>query len=394
MAAEKSLTFSLSLEDEEEFAPANEKPSGSRREPVPLPRLQDASSQPFELDMADLGWPSISRADGASGAGIAPRNPRAIQEVSVPSQSEPMLTLELPSELSRSNGALPLLEAEIGSDGERVTSTSSVHNRSRARTAPELRLSISGAAEDAPLDLSELELERPTPAHPTSIPTLDEASAKLMGLLPRLLGGVAAGLSQARSTVVEKAQTLLSVTMVGRGQTKAHVSVRSGPSLGGRLRKLANSIGPWILTVILAVAVSTLVGRAFDAEGRFVLFGGPIPELGTVDEAAAAPSPTSPGKAQEPGATAPSPTAPLVETAALPPGIGYPGKGLLEVVTTEDELIYADGVFMGRGPLRRLPVSPGEHVVTIRTGPTERTLTIQVERGKSTRVAFLEAPAP
>lgn len=77
-----------------------------------------------------------------------------------------------------------------------------------------------------------------------------------------------------------------------------------------------------------------------------------------------------------------------VEIAPMPDGLSWPGKGLIEVVTSEEEVIYVDGVFTGRGPLRRIPVSPGEHEVSIRTGGTKRGGTVQVEINKNTRAVF------
>jgi hypothetical protein len=76
------------------------------------------------------------------------------------------------------------------------------------------------------------------------------------------------------------------------------------------------------------------------------------------------------------------------EQAELPPGMAWPGKGLLEVVTSEDELVYVDGVFTGRGPLRRVPVTPGEHEVSIRKEGSVRQGTATVESGRTTRAIF------
>lgn len=77
-----------------------------------------------------------------------------------------------------------------------------------------------------------------------------------------------------------------------------------------------------------------------------------------------------------------------VEVAEMPEGLSWPGKGLIEVVTSEEELIYVDGVFTGRGPLRRIPVSPGEHELSIRSGGLERTGKVQVTENKNTRAVF------
>lgn len=81
--------------------------------------------------------------------------------------------------------------------------------------------------------------------------------------------------------------------------------------------------------------------------------------------------------------------APLAtELVDLPPGLSWPGKGLVEVVTPEDELIYVDGVFIGRGPLRRIPLSPGEHEVWIQKDAVRQAGKVQVVLDRSVRAVF------
>jgi hypothetical protein len=82
------------------------------------------------------------------------------------------------------------------------------------------------------------------------------------------------------------------------------------------------------------------------------------------------------------------PPAMEIEITPMPQGMSWPGKGLIEVVTSAEELVYVDGVFTGRGPLRRIPVSPGPHEISIRADGKERTGTAQVEAGRATRAVF------
>ncbi|HSC88324.1 MAG TPA: hypothetical protein VLC09_13675, partial [Polyangiaceae bacterium] len=101
---------------------------------------------------------------------------------------------------------------------------------------------------------------------------------------------------------------------------------------------------------------------------------------------------SAPTNAAAPEKGSPSPqgeSAPQVEMTELARDLAQPGKGGLEVVTSEDELIYVDGVFVGRGPLRRLPVVPGDHDVSIRSGGAQRRGTVPVEAGRGTRVLFV-----
>src|SRR5690606_12414956 len=71
-----------------------------------------------------------------------------------------------------------------------------------------------------------------------------------------------------------------------------------------------------------------------------------------------------------------------VEQLSLPEGLSWPGKGLIEVVTGGRELIYVDGVFTGRGPLRRIPIAPGQHEVVLRTeaGESKHAVSVTVDR--------------
>lgn len=115
-----------------------------------------------------------------------------------------------------------------------------------------------------------------------------------------------------------------------------------------------------------------------------------VPELGTLGEKSP-PAAASSGS-NSPAAPAPpvpeKERAPFVEMAPLPEGISYPGKGLIEVVTSERELIYVDSIFLGRGPLRRVPVLPGDHAIKIRSGGAERSIQATVQVAQTTRVHF------
>ena len=116
-----------------------------------------------------------------------------------------------------------------------------------------------------------------------------------------------------------------------------------------------------------------------------------VPELGEMKRPTDGARSSAPSVA-DPSATTPVPAGPpppmATELAPLPPGMAWPGKGLIEVVTSEDELVYVDGVFTGRGPLRRVPVTPGEHEVSIRKEGSMRQGTANVEPGRTTRAIF------
>ncbi len=128
----------------------------------------------------------------------------------------------------------------------------------------------------------------------------------------------------------------------------------------------------------------------------------PADDSDTTDEnvaeraASNAPSPSpTPARDANPAVEPPAPERrgpagppPALETLALPDGMRWPGKGLIEVVTEGRELVYVDGVFTGRGPLRRIPIQPGSHEVVVRTEGKERSLRVSVSADKRARVVF------
>jgi DNA-binding response OmpR family regulator len=84
----------------------------------------------------------------------------------------------------------------------------------------------------------------------------------------------------------------------------------------------------------------------------------------------------------------------ITESKPLPGGIHVsPGQGLLEVEIVEPDAIFVDGVFIGRGPLRRAPLPAGKHTLEVRGERTIEKLEVNVASGQRTRVAA-RAPTP
>jgi hypothetical protein len=164
---------------------------------------------------------------------------------------------------------------------------------------------------------------------------------------------------------------------------KAAASSASAAPLGSAARV----IGAFAIAAAASFAlVRFVLGPTFGSEPR-----GGVPAAQSV----AAPELSAPAAS---GSTPASPAAtPKVDQLALPPGIGPvpPDKGLLEIFTGDESSIYEDGVFIGRGPLRRDTVSPGEHEVMVRKENQERHIRIEVHAGARTRVSYSEsAEAP
>jgi hypothetical protein len=154
----------------------------------------------------------------------------------------------------------------------------------------------------------------------------------------------------------------------------------------------AGSAAPF--SAVRVIGVFALAAAASFALVRFVL--APLasePRHGASGaESVAAPElppPASSGSAS----AAPGAATPKVDQLGLPPGIGPvpPDKGLLEVFTGDESSIYEDGVFIGRGPLRRDTVSPGEHEILVRKESQERRIRVEVRAGARTRVSYSES---
>ncbi len=78
----------------------------------------------------------------------------------------------------------------------------------------------------------------------------------------------------------------------------------------------------------------------------------------------------------------------------LPPGVMVDeGKGLLEINTGDTHRIEIDGTFIGRGPIRRVPLTPGKHAVALRSSTKTTRLEVEITAGKRTRLQPLAQAA-
>jgi len=82
---------------------------------------------------------------------------------------------------------------------------------------------------------------------------------------------------------------------------------------------------------------------------------------------------------------------PQVERLPLPPGVNVAaGQGLLEVDTGGNHVIYVDGVFVGRGPLRRVTLPSGRHEVRVSLGSQKHEQSLEVPKGARVRLPLEE----
>jgi DNA-binding response OmpR family regulator/HPt (histidine-containing phosphotransfer) domain-containing protein len=90
-------------------------------------------------------------------------------------------------------------------------------------------------------------------------------------------------------------------------------------------------------------------------------------------------NPPPPPPAAKPGATS--------ELLPIPPEHRVPAQmGLLEIRADAKHIIYVSGEFQGPGPVRLVPLAPGQHQVTLRLGDEETSHDVRVEQGKLTRL--------
>ena len=130
--------------------------------------------------------------------------------------------------------------------------------------------------------------------------------------------------------------------------------------------------------------------------GAVRLITAPARNAASVPAAKVAPSAAqvapSPGSAAAVHKASPPPVSVNVEDMPLPPGVPIAkDKGLLEVETGGRQVIYVDGVFVGHGPLRRIPLAPGDHEVKTKQDGQERVDHVTVAQGRRARLPLAKA---
>lgn len=81
-----------------------------------------------------------------------------------------------------------------------------------------------------------------------------------------------------------------------------------------------------------------------------------------------------------------------VRDLALPEGLTVPaGKGLLEVDSGGQHKLYVDNVFVGRGPVRRIPLDPGTHQVQTQLDGVEELHSVPVVANRRARLELTES---
>ncbi len=161
---------------------------------------------------------------------------------------------------------------------------------------------------------------------------------------------------------------------------------------------------PTLVVVAAALAaffgMNQLAGHLVTAESSDTPQPLPLTSLGpsaappesVVDEARAelsvAPPSVAPPSVPQ---TAAAPRLTVIEM-ALPEDITVaPDKGLLELATQSQHKLYVGDVFVGRGPIRRVPLEPGVHHIRIQGDGDETVQEITIVPGRRLRVQADEA---
>ncbi len=147
--------------------------------------------------------------------------------------------------------------------------------------------------------------------------------------------------------------------------------------------------GGWIKSA------AAMVGAAV---GAFALVWWAVPKVieksdSDVQQSASIPE-RSRDDASQPSGPAPSAETRAVATEELPLPDGYTlpaGKALLEIDTGGSHIIYVDGEFVGRGPLRYVTLDPGAHEVKTKLDDRERNDSVNVRAGVRVRLPLAEA---
>jgi hypothetical protein len=130
------------------------------------------------------------------------------------------------------------------------------------------------------------------------------------------------------------------------------------------------------------------------AAASYLLVKAIVPRADESERRSATPVATEVAKVAAPAPTpsaAPRPTSlePKIEDLPIPSGMVVPDdKGLLEVDTAGKHGIYVDGTFVGRGPLRHVPLAPGSHAVRAELDADQLNATVDVKKGRRSRLSF------
>jgi hypothetical protein len=280
-----------------------------------------------------------------------------------------------PGELITSSAAPDAVQ----DDGEQLDLADAVLGSFSADSAPPPEVSVKTRPEPAPSP----------PARPLAEPEPEPEEQH-----------AAAGPSTPRSARLEVAAPLASPLPESADSQSSGTTTRSTPPRSEAPASAPSSPLRVALITLAAAAVSYGVVRyavAPDSAGPAESASSSAAPSVAAAGAVAAPEAAQPGKGLDNSQPKGSPLTASTKSAGgartvdlpLPPGVVITkSKGLLEVETGGKQAIYVDDVFVGRGPMRRVPLEPGSHNVELRDGVKIQRHSVNIVQGRRARMTL------
>ncbi|HMI94364.1 MAG TPA: response regulator [Polyangiales bacterium] len=333
------------------------------------------------LSVEPLGTESVASADLLSVEPLSAEPPAAEKENSVHSQSPAFESeqMDLADAVlgSLSDASSPPPEVEAESPLAALVGAASPPSPAPAEPespAPPTPRSGQLLAAEAPIEAIETTGKSAESAAPSQALESAESPDEVPSTRPR--------------AVAKDARATASVPVV-----EARATSPSSPLRIGLITLCAMGVSYGVMRYAVAPKLNGEQAQA-SSEGAATARGAE-PTSASPTPATAEPSATSPehANAAPPGASTVS--APTPQDLPLPPGVIIAQtKGLLEVDTSDKQAIYVDGVFVGRGPLRRIPLDPGAHPVELRDGNGNHEFSVEIKQGRRARVSLAADEKP
>lgn len=165
---------------------------------------------------------------------------------------------------------------------------------------------------------------------------------------------------------------------------------RSGGQLFGVVVALvlAAVVGFKAMSAVRRLLDPTVVARSSPAPAEAIAVDKlvPVPSK-VVAPQVSAPLSAAPPAASDRAAVTPAEAPYVAEDLELPADVAVlPDRGLLEMNVSAPHSIYIDGVFIGRGPTRRIPLREGPHEVRVRGEGVDAVQSILVRKGRRVRL--------
>ncbi len=303
-------------------------------------------------------------------------NEAAAAQAAIVAEAEAVATVVEPTPLAvlepRKSPSLPVVKSPrpVSPRAPRVIEEDPVAQALGIDTPPPL--GVATAVADKALDAALAPAPKPTPA------TFGQT-------LP--LSAVKAPTFPSASTSTKPEPTKRSETSMQPPQAALRISSR--PPAKAAPTKAAPAAsgdgGGWFRTALFSI-----LAAGISYYGITLLFGASIPKPAPAEPYAVTPVPTPVV------ASARAPAAPKLQItatdSALPPGTDVPGgRGLLEIQVPDGTAIRVDGEYLGMGPGRRVPLTPGTHQVTLGDSAPQ---SVNVKVGQRTLAVAASAATP